>query len=151
MIEDACVFYKSPPVYNAQGLIRADIHRVNKINAAKSIVGGASGAGGLRSKGNTWVQEFTNYPKNILEYPVPTSGKLHPTQKPVALMEYLIRTYTNPGQLVLDNCMGSGTTIIAAINTNRRAIGIERDPAYFRIALDRTVKAQCRTTTKLAA
>lgn len=57
----------------------------------------------------------------------------HPTQKPVALMEYLIRTYTNPGDLVLDNCMGSGTTGVAAANTGRNFIGIERDPDYFAI------------------
>jgi site-specific DNA-methyltransferase (adenine-specific) len=64
-------------------------------------------------------------------------GRLHPTQKPVALMEYLIRTYTNEGELVLDNTMGSGSTGVACINTGRRFIGIERDPTYFKIAQDR--------------
>lgn len=59
---------------------------------------------------------------------------LHPTQKPVALMEYLIRTYSNEGDTILDNCMGSGTTGVACINTNRCFIGIEQDPAYFSIA-----------------
>ena len=68
-------------------------------------------------------------------------GALHPTQKPVALMEYLIRTYTNEGETVLDNTMGSGTTGVACANTGRRFIGIERDPAYFQIALDRIEKA----------
>jgi len=62
---------------------------------------------------------------------------LHPTQKPVALMEYLIRTYTNEGETVLDNCMGSGTTGVACKNTSRAFIGIERDPGYFQIAKDR--------------
>jgi site-specific DNA-methyltransferase (adenine-specific) len=61
-------------------------------------------------------------------------GKLHPTQKPVALFEYLIKTYTNEGETVLDNCMGSGTTGVACINTNRNFIGIELDPEYFKIA-----------------
>jgi len=62
---------------------------------------------------------------------------LHPTQKPVALFEYLIKTYTNEGQLVLDNCMGSGTTAIAAINTNRKWIGIEMDDTYYNQSIDR--------------
>jgi site-specific DNA-methyltransferase (adenine-specific) len=66
-----------------------------------------------------------------------TEVGFHPTQKPVALMEYLIRTYTNPGNLVLDNCMGSGTTGVAALNTGRRFIGIERDPDYFAICQSR--------------
>lgn len=61
----------------------------------------------------------------------------HPTQKPVALMEYLIRTYTNPGDVVMDNCMGSGTTGVACVNTDRSFIGIERDPGYFKIAQGR--------------
>lgn len=64
-------------------------------------------------------------------------GDLHPTQKPVALMEYLIRTYTNEGDPVLDNCMGSGTTGVACVNTGRRFIGIEQDPKYFLIAAQR--------------
>lgn len=62
---------------------------------------------------------------------------LHPTQKPVALLEYLIKTYTNENELVLDNCMGSGSTGIACINTNRRFIGIEKDDKYFNIAKER--------------
>jgi site-specific DNA-methyltransferase (adenine-specific) len=61
----------------------------------------------------------------------------HPTQKPVALMEYLIRTYTNPGEVVLDNTMGSGTTGVACMNTGRRFIGIERDETYFKICEER--------------
>lgn len=65
----------------------------------------------------------------------------HPTQKPVALMEYLIKTYTRPGQVVLDNTMGSGTTGVACINTGRRFIGIERDEAYFKVACERIVEA----------
>jgi site-specific DNA-methyltransferase (adenine-specific) len=67
---------------------------------------------------------------------------LHPTQKPVALMEYLIKTYTNPGMVVLDNCMGSGTTGVACINTNRSFIGIEQDENYFKIAEQRIADAR---------
>ena len=65
------------------------------------------------------------------------SGKLHPTQKPVALFEYLIKTYTNEGDLILDNCVGSGTTLVATKQLNRKAIGIEISPAYCAIAKER--------------
>ena len=67
----------------------------------------------------------------------PRLNRLHPTQKPVALLEYLIKTYTNADELVLDNCMGSGSTGIACINTNRRFIGIEKEDKYFDIAYNR--------------
>ena len=77
---------------------------------------------------------------NVLQFKKPYGG-LHPTQKPLALMEYLIRTYTNPGDTVLDFAMGSGTTGVAAFNTDRRFIGIEKDPHYFNIATDRIDKA----------
>jgi site-specific DNA-methyltransferase (adenine-specific) len=74
---------------------------------------------------------------------------LHPTQKPVALFEYLIRTYTNEGELVLDNCMGSGTTAVACINTKRNFIGIEKDTTYFEIAKERIEKHQTQPLTLL--
>lgn len=71
----------------------------------------------------------------------------HPTQKPVALMEYLIRTYTNEGDTVLDFTMGSGTTGVACVNTGRRFVGIEKDPQYFQIAVDRITKAHAINPT----
>ena len=74
------------------------------------------------------------YPKQVLEFGVVERGTVHPTQKPVSLMEYLIKTYTDEGDTVLDNCMGSGTTGIACLNLNRKFIGIEQDTEYFRIA-----------------
>ena len=74
------------------------------------------------------------YPKQVLEFGVVERNTLHPTQKPVDLFEYLIKTYTNEGDLVLDNCMGSGTTGVACKNLNRNFIGIELDPEYFKIA-----------------
>lgn len=80
------------------------------------------------------------YPINILDnFPncVNKKANLHPTQKPVALLEYLIKTYTNEGETVLDNCMGSGSTIVACINTNRKYIGIEKELKYFEIAKKR--------------
>ena len=78
----------------------------------------------------------TYYPKSILNFSVAGNkdSTLHPTQKPVALFEYLIKTYTNEGDLVLDNCMGSGTTGVSCKNLNRNFIGIELDPDYFKIA-----------------
>ena len=81
-------------------------------------------------------REYTHkYPTNIIEVSnASQKGKVHPTQKPVALMEYLIRTYTNEGETVLDNCMGSGTTGVACKNLNRGFIGIELDPRFFKIA-----------------
>lgn len=80
-----------------------------------------------------YIQEYTNYPTEILKFDKDIP-KLHPTQKPVALIEYLIKTYTNEGDIVLDNCMGSGTTAIAAINTNRHFIGFELNKDYYDIA-----------------
>jgi len=74
------------------------------------------------------------YPATRLDFPKDLGNTVHPTQKPVSLMEYLIKTYTNEGDLVLDNCMGSGTTGVACKNLNRNFIGIELDPEYFKIA-----------------
>lgn len=141
--EDVLVF--GGRIYNPQGL-----QKYGKVVKNGKSVGGdtlrgdvarTSGKGSLRTAGSEYVQEFTNYPKQILAIPSDTS-KVHPTQKPVALMEYLIRTYTNEGMTVLDNCMGSGTTGVACVNTNREFIGIERDPNYFKIARERIEDAQ---------
>ena len=84
-----------------------------------------------------WVQ-----PSDVLEFNVVPNrnGKLHPTQKPVELLEYLIKTYSNEGSVILDNCIGSGSTAIAAINTNREYIGYELDEVYYNITLDRINK-----------
>ena len=76
-------------------------------------------------------------PQSIIEFYKRDKEMTHPTQKPVALMEYLIKTYTNEGEVVLDNCMGSGTAGVACVNTRRRFIGIERDDNYFKIATER--------------
>ena len=84
----------------------------------------------------TTESDGSRYPLTVLDFPR-DKDKVHPTQKPVALMEYLIRTYTNEGDTVLDNTMGSGTTGVACENTGRRFIGIERDPTYFDVAVGR--------------
>ena len=77
------------------------------------------------------------YPKSIIEIPQKRFKGGHPTQKPVELMEYMIRTYTNEGETVMDNCMGSGTTGVACVNTGRKFIGMEQDAKYFEIAQKR--------------
>lgn len=123
--EDINVFCAGPAPYNPQGLQPF----------GKTVRRGNNGSN-FGDSGNENFQEFTNYPRSILRYandPKP----VHPTQKPVALMEYLIRTYTNEGETVLDNTMGSGTTGVAALKAGRKFIGIERDPEYFKIAHQR--------------
>ncbi len=116
--------------YNPQGLIP-----VNKtIKAGKSRFGTVAGV--RPSHKSEFVREYTNYPTDILcDFPETCANeKLHTNEKPVALLEYLIKTYTNEGEIVLDNCMGSGSTGVACVNTNRNFIGIELDKQYFEIA-----------------
>lgn len=86
--------------------------------------------------------EGLRYPKQVIEFGVVERGTVHPTQKPVDLMEYLIKTYTNESETVLDFTMGSGTTGVACVNTNRKFIGIEQDEGYFKIAQDRINEAK---------
>lgn len=118
--------FGSSKTYNAQGL---------QPKGTVTKQGGNSTNYGERNK-TEYVQEFTNWPRDVLQ--IPSEGKtLHPTQKPVALFEYLIRTYTNEGDTVLDCCAGSGTTGVAARNTGRNAILIEKDPTYYDIASER--------------
>lgn len=97
---------------------------------------GSSAKTTMQNYSNTWFQEKTGYPSNVLYYDL-DADKYHPTQKPVALLEYLIKTYTNEGETVLDNCFGSGSTIISSIKTNRNFIGFETDGTYYNIAKDR--------------
>ena len=131
------VFYKKLPTYNPQGLIKLEKPKImsNKNKAGK--------LGHLSSekKREYYTQEFTNYPSNIIESKRPYKP-LHPTQKPVALLEYLIKTYTNEGDTVLDSCMGSGSTGVACINTGRKFIGIELDGDYFEISKKRLKQAE---------
>lgn len=126
IVENIMVFHST--FYQPQGLIK-----YGKMTKQGSKVTDNIG-GGIRPK--SYKQEYTNYPKNLIEY-----GKdrpsIHPTQKPVALMEYLIKTYTNEGEIVLDFTMGSGTTGVACKNLNREFIGIELDKEYFEIAKSR--------------
>ena len=132
VVEDICVFYKKAPTYNPQGLIRLDKPKVRK---GKRSSGGIYRDGSLQKD---TIYDVTNYPKNLLSFPVERG--LHPTQKPVTLLEYLIRTYTNPGETVLDNCMGSGSTGVAAMQIGRNFIGIEKEEKYFLAAQERIKK-----------
>ena len=129
------VFYKRPPTYNPQGLRKKKIPTISKGNRGRKGVGSSGECYGLAVKDS--LQEYENYPLSIIRFGVDMKAEYHPTQKPVALLEYLIRTYTNPGDLVLDNCMGSGSTGVACINTGRRFIGMELDDHYFEIATRR--------------
>ena len=119
--EDVCVFYRKFPVYNPQGvtLIPEEERKVH--NPEPNSLG--------HCVRKPYVQTHTNYPKALLA--IKAERGLHPTQKPVALFEYLLRTYTDEGMTVLDNTAGSGTTAIAAHRCGRDAIVIERDPDYF--------------------
>lgn len=124
--EDVLVFGSAP--YFPQGL-RPTLRKRGERDNSRTQNYGAQ-------KRQAYVQTVTGYPSTVLSFSKERDG-LHPTQKPVALMEYLIRTYTNEGETVLDNTMGSGTTGVACVNTRRKFLGIEKDKAYFRIAKER--------------
>jgi len=128
---------KNPIRYYPQGTVAVD----KEVTNGKSV-GGQLGKAHKTSmrEGRTYKQKTTGYPFKTLKFKR-DGNHVHPTQKPVALFEYLIRTYTNEGEIVLDNCIGSGTTAVAAINTNRQFIGIEREPEYVEIANKRIAEA----------
>lgn len=137
-VENISVFYKKQCVYNPQ---------FSKGEPYSALKGGKTSR--VSERGITTYGKFMNgadyrndndgfrYPKQVIEFGVVERGTVHPTQKPVALLQYLIKTYTNEGDKVLDNCMGSGSTGIACLNTNRDFIGIEKDDKYFEIAKQR--------------
>jgi DNA modification methylase len=135
--EDLLIFYSKPPTYNPQktkGHKRKVSSAESKLNCIKTEVYGGHGL--------TSYDSSDRYPRSVIKTSTDKQkSKLHPTQKPVALMEYLIKTYTNEGETVLDFTMGSGTTGLAAKNLNRNFIGIELDETYFNIAKDRIEKA----------
>lgn len=137
-IEDVVVFYRRPGTYHPQGLRRLATPLEKK---AAPKAGGVYKAGTLNKP---HIQEFTAYPRNLLE--VPCERGLHPTQKPAALFEYLVRTYTDPGELVLDNCIGSGTTAVACIRSGRDYLGFELDPHYCAVARRRAEKEREEST-----
>lgn len=135
-VEEICVFYKHAPTYNPQGIILLDrpIRRRGKaIPAHGDSVYRTDG-----SLSHDTETRVTHYPRQLLK--IKCERGLHPTQKPVELFEYMIRTYTNPGELVLDNCMGSGTTAVACIQSGRNFTGFETDGKFYQTAVQRIEK-----------
>lgn len=133
--ENILVFYKKLPTYNPQkttGHERKVSTAKHKRNSKNSSNYGESSA--------TTYDSTERYPRSVQIFSTDKQkSSFHPTQKPVALFEYLIKTYTNEGDLVLDNCMGSGTTAVACINTNRNYIGFELDSGYYNLANERII------------
>jgi site-specific DNA-methyltransferase (adenine-specific) len=128
--EDICVFYKQLPTYNPQmrkGKPYKDKARLRHSNQQTL---------GVKQK-KAVDNEGIRYPNATIMFSNGNNNNVHPTQKPIALLEYLIKTYTNEGETVLDFTMGSGSTGVACINTNRNFIGIELDKGYFDIAKQR--------------
>lgn len=129
--EDVLVFYNGQCKYNPHGIKKK--HEpivVNRKKPKNNTVNAGENDGSLCKE---YIQEFENYPSQVLKIQSDGNTK-HPTQKPVALFEYLIKTYTNEGELVLDNCAGSGTTAIACLKTNRNYILIEQESKYCEVA-----------------
>ena len=134
--ENICIFYKKLPTYNPQ-MTKGKPYSIKRRDCGAQYLGNFEN---IETK-----NEGTRCPRDILKdlWKPYCGGKLfHPTQKPVPLLEYLIKTYTNEGETVLDNCMGSGSTGVACVNTNRNVIGIELDEKYFKIAEGRIKDAE---------
>jgi site-specific DNA-methyltransferase (adenine-specific) len=138
--EDICVFYKSTPTYNPQMSVGKPLHGKGVSYKSKELTNNCYGNLGATKdvrKGST-----EKYPTSIVRFQKPhPSCAVHPTQKSKELCEWLIKTYTNEGETVLDNCMGSGSTGVACIRTKRKFIGIEMNEEYFDIAKKRIKEA----------
>lgn len=133
--ENILIFYKKLPVYNPQKTKGAPYNKgIRKANCTTNY--------GDFGETNAINETGERFPVDVIEFSNANhKDQKHPTQKPVNLLEYLIKTYTNPGEVVLDNCMGSGSTGVACVNTGRRFIGIELDDGYFNIAKKRIEEA----------
>jgi site-specific DNA-methyltransferase (adenine-specific) len=119
--------------YNPQGLVKIDKKITNNRTKKSNI--------GIRDNyiGNKYIQEYTNYPNTLLDFKS-VSNTIHPTEKPIELFEYIINTFSNEGEIILDTFSGSGTTAIAAINTNRRFIAIEQEEYFYESSINRLQK-----------
>jgi len=148
-VEDIIVFSRGkvgskaamPMKYNPQGVVIVDVKKKNNTKDTWRKSKGNNTMSNQLNNGEEYTQKYTNHPTDLVKIQS-SSRNVHPTQKPVALMEYLIKTYTNEGETVLDFTMGSGTTGVACINTNRDFTGIELDDRYFSIAKERVEKAR---------
>ena len=132
--EDIVVFAKKQHIYNPQ--MRKGFKPYKKVQRENYDKDGAVFKD-TREPGSVSVSSGERFPSTVIKFGNPNNKSIHPTQKPVALFEYLIKTYTNKGDTVLDNVMGSGTTGVACKNLNRNFIGIELDEGYFKIATER--------------
>ena len=133
--ENVMVFYNKLPTYNPQGVIEVNKIKTRKKDKSSTVYND------MGLKEGKYTQKFTNYPNHIIET-FKKEKTVHPTQKPIALLEYLVKTYTNENETVLDFTMGSGSTGVACVITNRKFIGIELDNKYFEIAKERIKVAQ---------
>ena len=134
--EQIAVYYKKPPVYNPQFSKGKPLHGKGTLYKNKEHKN--NNYGDFKQLDDIRKGSTDKYPTSVLKFKkVHPSKAIHPTQKPVELLEYLIKTYTNEGETVLDNCMGSGSTGVACINTNRNFIGIELSEEYYNIAKER--------------
>lgn len=131
-VETISVFSKGTAAYYPQGLQRVKKPQIQVRKVGEDTVYKTDSL-----EGKEFVQEYTGFPNNVLRFNKDTTNIFHPTQKPVALLEYLIKTYSKKGDIILDNCMGSGTTAVACLNTDRYFIGFETDAAYYVRAVER--------------
>ena len=142
--EQIAVFYKKLPKYNPQFTSGKPLHSKGKTYKDKPIVNQNYGV--FHTADDSRAGSTEKYPTSILKFQKPhPSISVHRTQKSVELLEWLINTYTDEGETVLDNCMGSGSTGVACINTNRNFIGYELDEHYFQIAKERLEQHECKT------
>lgn len=134
--EQVAVFYKHLPTYNPQFTQGKPLHSKGTAYQTKELTN--NNYGDFKATDDNRAGSTEKYPTSIIKFQKPhPSVCVHPTQKPIELLEYLIKTYTNEGDTVLDNCMGSGSTGVACKNTNREFIGIELDEKYFKVACER--------------
>lgn len=135
--EDIMIFYKKQPTYNPQMKVGKPYKKNYGYKKHNNSINGVL----MLDRDN---ESGLRYPNNIINFPMSRNNqpRLHPNQKPIELLEYLIKTYTNENDLILDNCMGSGSTGIACLNTNRNFIGIELDENYFEVAKERINNAK---------
>lgn len=132
--EEIAIFGKRAGQYHPRGLIKLKSPIIHKPRISENV---------YHNGKNHSIQTHTNYPTNILRYDVPaTLKRFHPNEKPIELLKYLIKTYTDKGDLVLDNTMGSGSTCVAAKMCGRKYIGIEYDARYYDIACQRVAEAE---------
>jgi site-specific DNA-methyltransferase (adenine-specific) len=149
IIEEICIFSKAPighksqlgdkrMEYNPQGIKPNGKRKITESNHCGNTMGGEKGKSSRPNQVGVEYESYTNFPNDFLEYKsIFGKGTFHPTQKPVDLLEYLIKTYTNENEIVLDFTMGSGSTGVACLNCDRKFIGIELNEDYFNIAINR--------------